>query len=165
MSVEMRSRQPDRGDGQRKAMAKEIIKKDEAFGIIPILRRDDTYLFLLIQHHAGHWGFPKGHADPGESAVQAACRELVEETGISDYKLVDTISFTEQYTFMRDRQRFQKTVIYFPALVLSPAVTHQKEEIRAYTWANFETAIARLSFGGARRILTDVIEYLATSPL
>jgi len=143
-------------------MTRSKLFKDEAFGIVPILHQDDGSLFLLIQHHAGHWGFPKGHADPGESALEAACREFVEETGVVAYTVLDGASFLERYNFMREGQRFEKTVIYFPALVQSATVEYQKEEIRAYVWATFEQAIARLTFEGARQVLKNVHDYLST---
>lgn len=39
---------------------------------------------LLLGHTTGqaHWDLPKGKADPGEPALQAAIRELGEETGL-----------------------------------------------------------------------------------
>lgn len=145
-------------------MARSNITQDEAFGIVPILPQTSAYLFLLIQHHAGHWGFPKGHADPGETALQAACREFAEETGISDYRVLEDLSFVEHYTFSREGQRFEKTVVYFPAFVQSPTVHHQEAEIRAHAWVDYDAAIARLSFNGAKRILTDVHRYLISHP-
>ncbi|MFI8200888.1 NUDIX domain-containing protein [Streptomyces sp. NPDC085942] len=42
---------------------------------------------LLIQRrwapHAGSWALPGGHVDAGEASLQAAVRELQEETGIT----------------------------------------------------------------------------------
>ena len=35
---------------------------------------------LVIHQNAGHWGFPKGHVEPGEDEEQTALREILEET-------------------------------------------------------------------------------------
>ncbi len=136
------------------------IAKDKAFGIVPILQNGDEHQFLLIQHHAGHWGFPKGHADPGETDVQAACREFEEETGITRFTLLGDASFSEQYPFTRGSKKFNKTVIYYPAFVQSAIVNCQPEEIKDYDWLPYDLAIARLTFDGARRVLTEVQQYL-----
>ncbi|MFC3570626.1 NUDIX hydrolase [Paracoccus simplex] len=46
----------------------------------------DMTRVLLVQRRnppdAGLWGFPGGHVEPGETALQAAARELAEETGV-----------------------------------------------------------------------------------
>jgi bis(5'-nucleosidyl)-tetraphosphatase len=141
-------------------MAKSPVAKDEAFGIIPILIGQEPHQYLLIQHHAGHWGFPKGHADPGESAFEAACREFIEETGIAAYTVLAEVSFSEEYMFSRQGQKFTKTVLYFPALVQSSIVKCQQEEIRAYAWADYETAIDLMTFGGGKQVLKDAHHYL-----
>jgi bis(5'-nucleosidyl)-tetraphosphatase len=134
--------------------------EDEAFGIIPILKGIRPRQFLLIQHHAGHWGFPKGHADPGESAVQSACREFTEETGVAEFSLLENISFAERYAFTRNGCTVSKTVVYYPAIVPSAVVSCQAEEIQNYAWLEYEKAIATLTFDGARRVLTEVHHYL-----
>jgi bis(5'-nucleosidyl)-tetraphosphatase len=133
---------------------------DEAFGIIPIWRQADGDRFLLIQHWAGHWGFPKGHPDSGESAVVTACREFEEETGIRAYEVIDQVSFTEKYSFVRDQQTIEKTVTYFPAFVQSPTVNCQAEEIKDYAWVKLEEALQKITFDQARQLLSRVNVYL-----
>ncbi len=134
--------------------------KDEAFGIVPILQKDNQFQFLLIQHNAGHWGFPKGHADPGESSLQAACREFTEETGISEFTPLAEVSFSEEYIFTRSGKKFNKTVVYYPAMVQSDQVHCQQEEIQGYSWLDYDRAIALLTFGGAKQVLTKVHQFL-----
>jgi len=144
-------------------------RKDVSFGIVPIARRLDGIFFLLVQHHAGHWGFPKGHAEPGESAEIAACREFEEETGIRAYTLLDistqNVSFVEQYSFIKANQVFEKSVTYFPAIVNSEAVTCQEKEIKAYAWLNYDAALQTLTFPQAQEILTQVQKYLQAAHL
>jgi len=53
-------------------------------GVIAVVRRDGQ--FLLAQRsrgaYIGRWGFPGGHVERGETIVEAAMRELAEETGV-----------------------------------------------------------------------------------
>jgi bis(5'-nucleosidyl)-tetraphosphatase len=145
------------------------VMKDAAFGIVPIfIHKTEDFSemqFLLIRHWAGHWGFPKGHADPGETPIATACRELEEETGIQAYKVLDDTSFIEQYSFTKDNQIVEKTVTYFIATIASQAVTCQDAEIQAYTWVNFDTALQTITFDQAKRILQRVHDHLQNHPL
>ncbi|MCS6813732.1 MAG: NUDIX domain-containing protein [Cyanobacteria bacterium] len=136
--------------------------KDEAFGIVPVHRHPEGDRFLLIQHNAGHWGFPKGHAEAGESPLQAACREFTEETGIQMFTVIDDVSFTEHYVFQKDGQKIAKTVIYFPAWVQTTEVHHQEAEIKNYAWASFDQAMALITFPAARQVLHEAQTYLQT---
>lgn len=137
--------------------------KDQSFGIIPLLQRNQSVLFLLVQHQAGHWGFPKGHAELDETAIQAACRELEEETGISVYQLIDAPPFSESYGFIKKDQIIKKTVTYFLAIVQSAEVHFQRKEIRAYAWLPFEEASERISFLQSKQLLDQVRQYLLQS--
>lgn len=54
-------------------------------GVIGIVIREST--LLMIRRAAGvamggHWCFPGGHVEPGETPRRAICRELSEELGI-----------------------------------------------------------------------------------
>jgi bis(5'-nucleosidyl)-tetraphosphatase len=111
--------------------------------------------YLLIQHHAGHWGFPKGHPNAGESDEQAARRELAEETGITAVELLAQPVLREQYYFRTRSSLVRKTVTYFIGLVDDPAVTPQDEEVADYAWGTFEQTLARLSFKEGRRLLQE----------
>lgn len=52
----------------------------------------------LVQHgHTAFWGFPKGHVDAGESALQAAQREIAEESGLDELELIEDLGAYERF--------------------------------------------------------------------
>jgi 8-oxo-dGTP pyrophosphatase MutT (NUDIX family) len=133
---------------------------DEAFGVIPILRRGDAVLFLVIQHNAGHWAFPKGHAERDEDHAAAALRELFEETGIRDVVLDHSRIFVEQYvkTTRSSARVIRKTVRYFLGAVADPAVRLQPEEIRDHRWATLDEARKLITYAESRRMLDEAAQ-------
>lgn len=50
-------------------------------GIVPVRLDADSPRFLLLRCYR-YWDFPKGEIDAGEMPLQAALRELTEETGL-----------------------------------------------------------------------------------
>jgi bis(5'-nucleosidyl)-tetraphosphatase len=140
--------------------------KDAAFGIVPILQSEAGEIqFLLIQHHAGHWGFPKGHAEAGETAIETALRELEEETGVQPEQVLEDTPFVEEYSFEKNGEQVEKTVTYFVGRVRSEAVRCQQEEIQAYAWVNFDTALEQMTYDRGRQLLRQVQAYLQAHPL
>lgn len=52
-------------------------------GVVVLRREDDQYFYLLLRAY-DYWDFPKGQVEAGESPLQAAVREVAEETTIGD---------------------------------------------------------------------------------
>ncbi|MFV1493782.1 NUDIX hydrolase [Phaeobacter sp. JH18-32] len=56
-----------------------------ALAVVCHTRQDGDQVILIQRRsppNAGWWGFPGGHVELGETAMQAAARELLEETGV-----------------------------------------------------------------------------------
>ena len=51
---------------------------------IVLARRSDTGWMTLVLRAFHHWDFPKGIREAGEEPMQAAIREVAEETGITE---------------------------------------------------------------------------------
>jgi bis(5'-nucleosidyl)-tetraphosphatase len=133
---------------------------DESFGIVPVKQEEGEWKFLLILHKGGHhWGFPKGHGNPGESSQEAARRELKEETGLDIVRFLQESPFVEKYQFSKRGELVEKQVSYFPAIV-SGNLQLQVEEIRDAKWLPFQEALAQLSFEEARQICRHVMKIL-----
>ena len=135
--------------------------KEYSSGIIPIIKKDNEYLFLLIQQKdGGQWAFPKGHIERGESAAEAAKRELQEETGIVDVNIISDISFVENYKFNRAGDTIYKSVTYFLGMTQNFRVQLQKNELNDYRWLGYEDALNLTTFKEGKNILRKAQKYL-----
>ncbi|MGD1850141.1 MAG: bis(5'-nucleosyl)-tetraphosphatase [Cyanophyceae cyanobacterium] len=144
------------------------ISQDAAFGIVPIYvppggTLDDAE-YLLIQHNAGHWAFPKGHAEKDEAPLESACREFTEETGVVDFNVLETVSFKEQYEFHKSSRIIHKVVIYYPAFLDKVKVTIQEEEIADYRWQTYSDAKKLITYENSRSLIQKVYDYLQQHP-
>ena len=53
---------------------------------------------VAVVNNRGHsWSFPKGHVEPDEAVIQAALREVYEETGIDNVQYMSELGNYERY--------------------------------------------------------------------
>ena len=62
----------------------EVIKPRSAGAVV--FRRSEQGVWLLVLRAFGHWDFPKGLVEDGESELITARREVWEETGLGEIK-------------------------------------------------------------------------------
>ena len=53
-------------------------------------------LVLVVNQHGSSWSLPKGHIDPGESALAAAKREIYEESGVQQLQFIKSLGSYER---------------------------------------------------------------------
>lgn len=94
--------------------------------------------------------FPKGHIEPGESALAAAERELVEEAGVTG-KLVSEVG-TITYQFSEKRYRVTYYLFEFAAVVSTG------EDGRDPQWFSLEDATNLLPFEGLKSMLRTALD-------
>ena len=122
-----------------------MILEDFSFGVIPFREVDGQWQALMVQLHAGHWGFPKGHGEPGESGQESATRELREETGLDVVSWIPLSPFQENYSFTHKGFKVSKCVTYYPAFV-SGDVLAQADEVKAIRWVPVENLEKQATF-------------------
>lgn len=136
----------------------------ESFGIVPFLNEEGTWKVLLILHREGnHWGFPKGKANPNETPLESAIRELREETGLIVKEVLHDQPMVEQYQFRRKKEIVLKVVHYYAAFVEGSLIL-QEEEVRDAKWLTIPEALKQLSFREARHILKEFLRHLNIQP-
>ncbi len=138
-----------------------MTQEDASFGIVPLCFKNGSWKVFLIQHRGGrYWGFPKGHAEENENPLEAAIRELKEETNLDCVKLFQEEPLMEQYQFIVEGRRISKRVSYFIAEV-SGDVRLQQEEIQNGVWLSLPEAMHRVTYPEAKAILSGVARTLS----
>jgi bis(5'-nucleosidyl)-tetraphosphatase len=131
--------------------------REYSYGIVPLRKQGGQWQVLLIQHsRAKYWGFPKGHAEVGESPKETATRELKEETNLSVKHFLSDIGIEEHYMFTLRGQLINKTVCFFAAEVQGE-LQLQEEEVSGALWLDFEAALKKLTYPTDRKICQQVI--------
>ena len=127
----------------------------KSYGIIPLKKLKGEWQVLLIQHIEGHWGFPKGRPEQGESCLETAYRELNEETALFVDRLLSTEPLIEQYNFKKDGLRYNKSVYYYLAIVVGN-VSLLEEEVRASEWVCLSRLQEKLSFCDIKKMAANI---------
>lgn len=114
--------------------------------------------FLLMHYKAGHWDFPKGHIEEGETQLQTAKRELEEETGINDVYVVPDFKYEYAYEFGRDSKKSKKVTFM---LARTPQVrTKLSHEHIGARWVPYKRAVGMLTFENAKKMLEAANKFL-----
>lgn len=133
----------------------------EATSAGAILYRDtrDRREYLLLKSRPGDWEFPKGGVENGEELQQTAIREVKEEAGITDFRLVDGFREEYDYVFEANGDRIHKTVHLFIAKSFEASAELSREH-RDLQWRDYEQAINTITQDGPREILKEAHDHI-----
>lgn len=111
---------------------------------------------LVIQQTEGHWGFPKGHVEEGETEIETATREIKEETNL-DVEINEKYRYAERYFPAED---VEKDVIYFIAKKIGGNIVAQAEEVQSIEWLDIGDAMKKLTYESSKNVLRKAIRDL-----
>ncbi|MBA5870416.1 MAG: NUDIX domain-containing protein [Nitrospira sp. CR2.1] len=121
-----------------------------------VVLRQQEVLLIRVSDIKGRpvWSFPKGRLDAGETAAQAAVREVMEETGWC-CRIEADLSTTE-YWFQREGRRFRKTVVWFKMTPLERAGVPDGE-VEEVAWVKRDVALGRLTYPSDVALLSQAL--------
>lgn len=147
-------------DGRRRERRHAAVETS-AGGVV--FRQGPELHVLLIRDPYSNWGLPKGHIEGGETAEQAALREVEEETGLAELEVVAELPTIDWY--FRDHGRLVHKFCHFFLLQarLGEPVPQLDEGITDCRWLPLAEAAGTVSYANARRVILAAGELLAST--
>jgi 8-oxo-dGTP pyrophosphatase MutT (NUDIX family) len=150
-----------RGSKARKEQAREfsaggVVVRDTQEGtggqvvvIVPTRRAADGSRVLAL---------PKGHVDPGETPIEAATREVREETGIVAEPVCELGE--SRYWYRRDGRTIGKTVQFFLFDHVEGDTADHDDEVEEVRWIALSEALTALSHTAEREMVELALAHL-----
>ncbi|HEY5045272.1 MAG TPA: NUDIX domain-containing protein [Solirubrobacteraceae bacterium] len=126
-----------------------VVRDGKVIVIVPTRRSPDGSRVLAL---------PKGHVDPGENALQAAEREVREETGVVA-ELVHDLGEV-RYWYRRDGRTIPKSVAFYLFSYVSGDTADHDDEVEEARWIGLREALTALSHSGEREMIGRALAYL-----
>jgi 8-oxo-dGTP pyrophosphatase MutT (NUDIX family) len=125
------------------------VRGGEVVVIVPTRRAADGSRVLAL---------PKGHVDPGETPIEAATREVREETGIVAEPVCELGE--SRYWYRRDGRTIGKSVAFFLFSYLDGDTADHDDEVEEVRWIGLRQARTALSHAAEREMVELALAHL-----
>ena len=135
------------------------MKREFSAGGLVVRRfRGRPFLCVVRLKEGTVLALPKGHPDGKESAVEAAAREVREETGL-EAEPVEKLGDI-RYWYVWDGERVMKIVSFFLFRYRSGSVRDHDHEVEGAEWIPLEEAPKRLAYKGEKQMAAAALSSL-----
>jgi 8-oxo-dGTP diphosphatase len=121
-----------------------------------VILKDNQVLLVMppdwVSQFSGHWNFPGGVVENGESPEEGVKREVLEETNI--------ICDIKEQLATDHNEKFNTSIAIYKAAYVSGEVKIQEQEISKAQWFTIEDAICQPLAFDIKKVLLKLVEQL-----
>ena len=134
--------------------------QERSAGSVLFNENGDNIEYLLLHYPTGHWEFPKGNREEGETEVDTIKREIKEETAIDNIEFINGFRKKITYNYKKRGNLVEKEVIFYLSRTNSKKVKLSFEH-QGYKWLNYDCAIKLLTYKNSKIILKEANSFLS----
>lgn len=125
-----------------------------------VFREAPTGRMYLLLQNGGRWDFPKGGVEKGEKELDTVLREVEEETGLKDVRIVPGFRKVIEYFYRREGKNIHKQVVYLLASTKNEKVKISFEH-QGYGWFPYAAALKKASYENSRVTMAEAERFAA----
>lgn len=141
-------------------MARPRARRETSAGGVVFRRSAEGPVFLLILDSHGNWGFPKGHIEGVEKPLQAACREIAEETGVTRLEDRGDLDRIDWYFRVRGGVVHKFCHLFLFETSAADVRPQLEEGITECGWHPLDSALRLVGYENARAVLRRAGEHV-----
>lgn len=140
------------------------MKHEYSAGIVVYHEEEEVRKYLILLYHPNYWGLSKGRMEAGETKLQAAKRELKEETGL-EAEVHPGFELSHFYQYKdKSHQLVRKEVTFFVGKAIDTQVTLSYEH-QGYKWLTLHEAVMYLTYEKDRETVSKADQFLENHKL
>lgn len=140
------------------------MEKQKSAGAIIYTIENKKLLFLLLQNTLKntYWEFPKGKIENNESIEETVKREVKEETGLDDIKILQKFNHTLKWFYQFEGKTIFKEAIYLLAKIKNQdkfkvKINHEHEK---FEWMSYEKAMQETKKKSNKEMLEKANQFI-----
>jgi 8-oxo-dGTP pyrophosphatase MutT (NUDIX family) len=148
-----------------------MITFEKSIGAVIFRKTGEGIKYLLLDYGNGYWGLPKGHVEEGENETETLKREVQEETGLNDLKIVEKFYERTRYFYKAKGEEREKRIekgrkvnIYKKAIYYLAETGNEKiilsHEHVDFAWLSFEDALERITYKNTKKVLKKAKRFI-----
>jgi 8-oxo-dGTP pyrophosphatase MutT (NUDIX family) len=147
---------------RRRPGISEVVRETTAGGIVWRRNTEGAIEILLLQDVKGRWSIPKGHIEEGESPKETAEREIGEETGLTEMRIMNWLGKTS-FRYRRQNSLVLMTTQIYLVEAKGDTSKIQKEDIyKSLEWKPVNTAIELIEYDDIGKLILIGLKKIRT---
>ncbi|MCL2371133.1 NUDIX domain-containing protein [Candidatus Saccharibacteria bacterium] len=134
-----------------------MVREPTAGAVICRRGHDVGVQVLLIQDAKNRWTIPKGHIEDGEDARETAIREIGEETGLKNVKVLDYMGQVD-FKFQREDALVLMTTQVYLMEALGGEDVQKEEWMNGIHWFDAKDALEMVEYDDVRTLVEEALE-------